>query len=99
MTRKKSKITEEIVEIEEQVLEDQPENDHVLVADPVPDPSVTTPKQPNRVLAILLLGTPKLFPEDCNEDLQVLLKEGIAADFGAAGWARGHRWRSFVRKG
>lgn len=98
MARRKSKPVEETVEVEEPTLEEQPEETYI-VSDPISEPTVAVSKEPNRVLATLLEGRPKSFPVECKEDLQVLLEKGIAADFGSEGWARGHRWRAYIRKG
>lgn len=61
--------------------------------------AINQPSTPNRSLAIMLEGTPKIFQHSQTADLRVLQKEGIAADFGEAGWARGHKWRGYIRKG
>ena len=61
--------------------------------------TIVIASKPNRILANLLDGTPKQFPSECEEDLKVLLANNIAADFGKEGYARGHAWRAYIRKG
>ncbi len=61
--------------------------------------AVEVQKEPSLALATQLEGHPKVFAEQDLEGLLVLQSKGIAADFGEDGWARGHLWRAFVRKG
>jgi len=49
-------------------------------------------------LARQLTGRPIVFDEDCQAALERLVSEGIAADFGDDGHARGYKWRGKVLK-
>ena len=48
-------------------------------------------------LARQLSGSPVVFGEENQSALKRLVEEGIAADFGKEGHARGHKWRSAVK--
>jgi len=49
----------------------------------------------HRSLIAQLQGTPKQFNADEVAILKQLAKQGIAADFGDDGWARGYKWHMF----
>lgn len=49
-----------------------------------------------RYYATQLEGTPKRFPYEASYVLRSLRDIGVAAEFNE-GWARGHKWREFMR--
>ncbi len=94
MARKKSKDLE-TSEVHENTVDFDGEAPVSIQVNPVQE----VPKEPSLTLANQLEGHPKLFAEQDLEGLLVLQAKGISADFGEDGWARGHLWRAFVRKG
>lgn len=63
----------------------------VIASEPTPQ------LPPSLELAKRLEGSPVVFGENYQAALKVLVKEGVAADFGDEGHARGHKWRQFIK--
>lgn len=60
--------------------------------------TVDEPSAEALAVAKFLLGTPQTFFPEQSRLLRTLTGFGIAVDVGDAGWVRGHRWRSYMRK-
>lgn len=60
--------------------------------------TVDEPSAEALAVAKFLLGTPQTFLPEQARLLRTLTRFGIAVDVGDAGWVRGHRWRSYMRK-
>jgi hypothetical protein len=64
---------------------------------PVDGKAVSAEEQ--RYMAKQLEGTPHPFDLASVQILKSLCDRGVAADFGVAGYARGHKFREFMRNG
>ena len=61
-------------------------------------PAVNEPRISDVDLAKQLTGSPVIFGENYQAALGRLVEQGIAADFGDEGYARGCKWRSKITR-
>lgn len=94
---KKSSVKKSSEEIVEEVFD---ENEIVEDVEEgyTESPAVDYPPVSDMELAKQLKGHPVLFGSNYSEALARLVEQGIAADFGEDGHARGHKWRLATKK-
>ena len=100
MAKSKKSSKKKSVELKSEVVD---ESIYLEMAEEVVDEVVTpkveeSPEAEDMELAKRLKGHPVIFGGNYQAALARLVGEGIAADFGEDGHARGHKWRTAIKR-